>query len=54
MNSKFDRSFSYDHVGHVATALSGVEAHGGGPTSDRPYNQSFDYDAFGHLASRKF
>lgn len=51
-NSKFDRSYTYDHVGRVMTALTGAEARGGGPTDDRPYNEALSYDSFGHLTSR--
>jgi hypothetical protein len=47
-NSKFDRSSTCDHVGRVATALTGQEARGGGATDDRPYNEALTYDSFGH------
>lgn len=52
-NSKFDRLYKYDHVGRAATALSGAEARGQGPTNDRPYNESMAYDAMGHLTLRE-
>jgi YD repeat-containing protein len=51
-NSKFDRSYSYDHAGRVTTALSGAEARGGGPTDDRPYKESLTYDAMNNLTAR--
>lgn len=50
-NSKFDRSYSYDHVGRVTTALTGQEARGGAATNDRPYNESLTYDAFDNLTT---
>jgi YD repeat-containing protein len=50
-NSKFDRSYTYDHMGRVSTALTGAEARGGGPTNDRPYKDSLAYDALGHLTT---
>ncbi len=51
-NSKFDRSYSYDYLGRVSTALSGAEARGQGTTDDRPYNEAFTYDAMDHMTSR--
>jgi YD repeat-containing protein len=51
-NSKFDRSYAYDNMGRVLTALTGAEARGGGATDDRPYNETVSYDPFGHLTSR--
>jgi YD repeat-containing protein len=51
-NSKFDRAYSYDHMGRVTQALSGQEARGGAPTTDRPYNFSYAYDAWGDLTER--
>lgn len=50
-NSKFDRSYTYDQVGRVATALTGQEARGGAATNDRPYNDTLAYDALNHLTS---
>ena len=50
-NSKFDRSYTYDHVGRVTTALTGQEARGGAATNDRPYNESLTYDAFDNLTT---
>lgn len=50
-NSKFDRSYEYDHVGRVRKALSGAEARGGAATDDRPYNETLSYDAMGHLTA---
>jgi YD repeat-containing protein len=51
-NSKFDRSYNYDNLGRISTALSGAEARGQGPTDDRPYHEAFTYDAMDHLTSR--
>jgi YD repeat-containing protein len=51
-NSKFDRSYTYDHAGRITTALSGAEARGGGPTDDRPYHETTTYDALGHISGR--
>jgi YD repeat-containing protein len=51
-NSKFDRSYTYDHAGRITTALSGAEARGGGPTDDRPYKESLTYDAMDNLTAR--
>jgi len=52
-NSKFDRLYKYDHLGRVTSALSGAEARGQGPTSDRPYNETMTYDPMGHLTLRE-
>jgi YD repeat-containing protein len=51
-NSKFDRKYTYDHLGRVSIALSGAEARGGSATDDRPYNETFTYDAMDHLTTR--
>jgi YD repeat-containing protein len=52
MNPVFDRSYQYDQVGRVTTALSGAEARGEGTTSNRPYNQAFSYDVWNNMLSR--
>jgi YD repeat-containing protein len=52
-NSKFDRSYVYDHLGRATTALSGAEARGQAPTDDRPYNENMAYDPMGHLTLRE-
>ncbi|HXM47489.1 MAG TPA: hypothetical protein VN956_06435 [Pyrinomonadaceae bacterium] len=52
VNSKFDRSYNYDHLGRISTALSGAEARGQSPTDDRPYHEAFAYDAMDHMTSR--
>lgn len=52
-NSKFDRAYTYDHLGRVVTALSGAEARGEGATNDRPYKETFSYDAMDHLTVRE-
>jgi YD repeat-containing protein len=51
-NSKFDRSYTYDHLGRVTTALSGAEARGQSASDDRPYHETFGYDAMNHLTTR--
>jgi YD repeat-containing protein len=53
-NSKFDRSYSYDHLGRITQALSGLEARGGQSVDgkDRPYNETFSYDSMNHLTNR--
>jgi hypothetical protein len=48
----FDRSYSYDNAGRLATALSGAEARGEPATVNRPYNQGFGYDAWGNMLAR--
>jgi YD repeat-containing protein len=50
-NSKFDRSYEYDHMGRVTKGLSGAEARGGAATDDRPYNETLSYDAMNHLTT---
>jgi hypothetical protein len=52
-NSKFDRKYTYDHLGRVSTALSGAEARGGSATNDRPYNETISYDRRNHRASQQ-
>ena len=52
-NSKYDRSYEYDHMGRVTKALSGAEARGQGPTEDRPYNETLTYDALEHLTAKE-
>lgn len=51
-NSKFDRSYKYDHLGRTTVALSGAEARGEGTTDDRPYDETMTYDALSHLTRR--
>jgi YD repeat-containing protein len=52
VNSKFDRSYTYDHVGRVTQASSGPKARGQADTDFRPYDLSYEYDAMNHLTSR--
>lgn len=54
LDSKFDRSYQYDHLGRLTKALTGIEARGGTSTDgkDRPYYETFQYDAMGHLTGR--
>jgi YD repeat-containing protein len=49
---RFDRSYSFDHVGRLKAALSGAEARGEGATNNRPYNQTYGYDPFSNLNQR--
>ena len=51
-NSKFDRAYLYDHLGRVTQSLSGQEARGGAPTTDRPYNFKYVYDVWDNLIER--
>ena len=50
-NSKFDRAYSYDHLGRLSTATSGTEARGG-TVPDGPYNQTYSYDPFSNSTGR--
>jgi YD repeat-containing protein len=50
-NSKFDRSYEYDHVGRMTKALTGAEARGQGTTDDRPYHETLAYDQMNHLTT---
>ena len=52
LDHRFDRSYGFDHVGRLKTALSGAEARGEGTTTNRPYNQTYGYNAFGQLTQR--
>lgn len=52
MDHRFDRLYRWDHAGRLKEALSGAEARGEGPSTDRPYKQSFAYDPMGHLTQR--
>jgi len=52
IDSVFDRSYSYDNVGRIASALSGAEARGEPAANLRPYNQSFTYDVWGNMTGR--
>jgi|GEM_PF-920292 len=45
----FDRSYSYDQAGRIATALTADEAHGG--TTPGPYHELFGYDVWGNTKS---
>lgn len=50
--NRFDRSYTYDHVGRVTAAFSGPEARGEADTDVRPYHLIFSHDAMNHLTSR--
>src|SRR5438445_2884591 len=49
-DSRFDRSFTYDHVGRIKEALTGNESHGG-TTADGPYKQTYSYDVWGNTST---
>lgn len=53
VNDKFDRSYSYDHVGRLTGAYSGPRARGlADPINgNRPYSLNFTYDALNHLTA---
>ena len=52
--NRLDRSFTYDHMGRVATALSGAEATGGTETNlfYLPYHEVLYHDALDNLTGR--
>jgi YD repeat-containing protein len=52
LDHRFDRLYQWDHAGRIKEALSGAEARGEAPSTDRPYKQLFAYDAMGHLTER--
>jgi hypothetical protein len=45
-DNNFERSYSYDHAGRVASAASGGVARGDATVTQTPYNELFGYDAF--------
>ena len=49
---RFDRSYTYDHVGRVIEATSGPKARGEADSNFRPYDLSYEYDEMNHLTSR--
>ena len=51
-NHKWDRFYSYDHVGRIREAFSGAEARFEGQTTNRPYRQTFSYDGFNHITNQ--
>src|SRR5205814_6628305 len=50
-NSKFDRAYSYDHVGRLSTASSGNEERVG-TIPNGPYGQTYFFDAFNNSTGR--
>src|SRR5712691_9712319 len=50
-DSKFDRSYFYDHAGRLGEAKTGGQARG--DTVASPYYESFGYDAFSNLNGRQ-
>ena len=52
LDSRFDRSYEYDHAARLNKALSGAEARGEAATTNRPYKQTATYDEFDHLTNR--
>jgi YD repeat-containing protein len=52
-DSKFDRSFQYDHVGRMTQLRTGDQARNPSSTTlSRPYREDLTYDAFGNLTNR--
>src|SRR5258708_1365782 len=53
-SNKFDRLFTYDQMGRVINAKSGIEAHGQTETNlaSLPYRQTYTYSAFDNLTHR--
>ena len=49
--SKFDRSYTYDHMARLTSGFSGSEARGVN-VADGPYRQTYDYDTWGNLTQR--
>jgi YD repeat-containing protein len=49
---RFDRSYTYDHMGRVIEATSGPKARGEADSNFRPYDLSYEYDEMNHLTSR--
>jgi YD repeat-containing protein len=55
---RFDRAFSYDHVGRLKEAYTGGEARDffnqtSGSAADGPYRQSYGYDVWGNTTGRE-
>ena len=50
IDNKWDRSFTFDHVGRLTVAASGGEARH--DTTVVPMLETFDYNAFGHTTER--
>ncbi len=53
---RFDRSYSYDHMGRLTAARTGAEARGETTTPDRntiPYKHDYAYNVFGNVESRQ-
>ncbi len=47
LNSKFNRSYMFDHVGRIQQARSGAEATGATSTAANiPYTNDFEYNGF--------
>lgn len=56
-DARFDRSYSYDHLGRIRAAYTGMEARAhinGGNSSqfDGPYRQTYAYDEWDNLTGR--
>jgi YD repeat-containing protein len=57
LDERFDRAFSYDHLGRIKEGYSGSEARDfingtSGSTPSGPYRQSFQYDAFDQVTNQ--
>ena len=57
LDQRFDRAFSFDHIGALKEAYSGSEARDyvnntSGATPSGPFRQSYQHDAFGNMTNR--
>lgn len=57
VNDRFDRAYTYDHVGRLKEAFTGGEARDfvyatSGSPADGPYRQTYHYDAWGNVTGR--
>lgn len=51
-DATLDRAWTYDQVGRLAVAYTGVEAHADWGTATGPYAQGFGYDVYGNITAR--
>jgi hypothetical protein len=52
LDNRFDRSYTYDHLGRMVAASSGPLARGQADNDNRPYKLTYGYDAFNNLIQR--
>jgi YD repeat-containing protein len=52
LDNRFDRAYSYDHLGRMVAASSGPLARGQADNDNRPYKLTYQYDAFDNLTQR--